>query len=326
MTTHSDFQPAWWLPGPHCQTLWPTLLRRRICSSLSRQRLELDDGDFLDLDWAPPGNGPVVLVVHGLEGSARSHYIGGLLGELHNAGMHAVVMHLRGCSGEPNRLARSYHAGETADLAAAVTAIRTRYPDRRIAAVGFSLGGNALLKWLAELGAAAPLSAAAAVSVPFDLAAAAQKLNRGSSRLYQYYLLRALRRSLRRKAARTPMPINMARALKATTIWEFDDLVTAPLHGFADAADYYARSSSTACLSDIQVPTLILHACDDPFLPPHAIPAAKALAPAITMEISQHGGHVGFVSGWRPWRPQYWHERRIRDYLETTLDDTSLPD
>lgn len=319
MGNQSDFRAAWWLPGPHCQTLWPTLFKRRPRLQLSRERLELDDGDFLDLDWTPPRHGPIVVIVHGLEGSARSHYIGGLVAELGDAGMQAVVMHLRGCSGEPNRLARSYHAGETGDLASTVATIRARHPGRLIAVAGFSLGGNALLKWLAELGAAAPIDAAVAISVPFDLAAAARKLNQGASRLYQHYLLRALRRSLQRKAATVTMPISVTEALRARTIWEFDNLVTAPLNGFSGASEYYATSSSGPRLGEIHCPTLILHARDDPFLPAHAIPNPNAVAPRVSLEICPRGGHVGFVAGPQPWQPRYWLDQRIRAFLESTL-------
>ncbi len=312
----SRFKPAWWLPGSHAQTLFPFIARRRLEITTHRERLTLPDGDFLDLDWAldAPLDAPLVLVLHGLEGSLRSHYAAGLLRCLNQAGLRAVLMYFRGCSGEPNRLPRGYHSGETSDLAWVVTQLREREPETPLAAVGFSLGGNVLLKWLGEAGAQADLHAAVAVSVPFSLAIAADRLDRGLSRIYQAYLLHRLRRSLRAKQARMALPISLPALGQLDSFRRFDDAVTAPLHGFAGVDDYYARASSRAFLARIIRPTLILQAQDDPFMTPAALPHLEELAPAVRMELSIQGGHVGFITG-RFGRPEYWLEQRIPTFL-----------
>lgn len=316
----SNFKPAWWLPGPHLQTLFPVLARRRLELSTQAERLELPDGDFLDLNWAldAPEQAPIVLVLHGLEGSLRSHYAAGLLQSLNHAGLRAVLMHFRGCSGEPNRLPRSYHSGETADLEYVLTLLRQREANTPLAAVGFSLGGNVLLKWLGEAGAQSGLQAAVAVSVPFSLAIAADRLDRGVSRLYQAYLLHRLRRSVRAKQAHMTLPIQMDSLPQLDSFRRFDNAVTAPLHGFAGVDDYYARASSKAFLSQIVCPTLILQAQDDPFMTPEILPHATELSPAVCLELSRTGGHVGFIGG-RLGRPEYWLEQRIPTFLYEQL-------
>lgn len=315
----SAFKPAWWLPGPHLQTLWPNLLRRRPCVALRRGRLELPDGDFLDLDWTTGSAGPLVLVLHGLEGRSSSHYAAGLMQAVHACGMRAVLMHFRGCSGEPNRLERSYHSGETGDLEHVVRVLREREPGTPLAAVGYSLGGNVLLKWLGERGEQAPLAAAVAVSVPFDLHRAAWRLERGLSRLYQWALLRSLRRSVGRKFRRRTAPFDLTAVAQLASFRAFDGHVTAPLHGFRDADDYYTRSSCGQYLKRIAIPTLVLHALDDPFMTADAVPAAAELSEKITLELSARGGHVGFVAGALPWQPRYWLEERIPAYLLAAL-------
>lgn len=317
MITASAFRPAWWLPGPHLQTLYPSLFRRRIIPPLSRQRFELPDGDFLDIDWTGPANGRQVLVLHGLEGSLESHYAGALLARLNAAGYHAGLLYFRGRSGEPNRLQRSYHSGDTADLDHVVRTLRETRAHADVALVGFSLGGNVLLKWLGEQGKAAPVRAAVAVSVPFDLDRAARRLDQGFSRVYRNHLLAKLRRAVIGKSARLPPPVPLEQLPRLRSFHAFDDAITAPLHGFAGVADYYGRSSSGQYLGTIQVPTLILQARDDPFLPPDALPAEGELAAAVTLELSEHGGHVGFVAGRNPAAPVYWLEQRIIRHLAT---------
>jgi uncharacterized protein len=299
--------------------LWPYLFRRRRRIDLRRERLELPDGDFLDLAWTTGADGPIVLVLHGLEGSSRSGYAGGMLRALHAHGWRALVMHFRGCSGEPNRLPRSYHSGETGDLAHVVEVLRASYPDTPIAAVGYSLGGNVLLKWLGETGAGNPLAAAVAVSVPFELHKAAWRLSRGLSRVYQWKLLRSLRRRTAAKFSRMPCPVPLGDLRLLTSFRAFDDRITGPLHGFRNADDYYARSSSRQYLPGIRVPTFILHALDDPFMTPDAVPSACELSPTTCLELSLHGGHVGFVSGPLPWKAEYWLERRIPELLAGCL-------
>ncbi|MCU0936006.1 MAG: hydrolase [Gammaproteobacteria bacterium] len=323
------------------------MVRRRPRLGLRRERVELPDGDFLDLDWVAPAAGPagsrgadpervdvsargawggtgrarpaerapVVLVLHGLEGSSDSHYARGLLAAVRDRGWTGVLMHFRGCSGEPNRLPRSYHSGETGDTAYVVSLLRGRLPGRPLAVVGYSLGGNVLLKWLGETGSAATVDCAVAVSVPFELSAAANRLERGFSRFYQWWLLRSLADALEEKVARGTLPPAFAGHARSRTFRAFDDAVTAPLHGFAGVDDYYGRSSSRQYLGGIAVPTLILHALDDPFLVPAAVPVPSEVPSAVTLEVYPRGGHVGFVAGRWPWRAEYWLERRIPAFL-----------
>ncbi len=312
------FEPAWWLPGPHLQTIWPALFRRRPRLNLTRERVELPDGDFVDLAWTPNRAGPCVLVLHGLEGSLRSHYASGILHSLQEAGFRGVFMHFRGCSGEPNRLARGYHSGDTGDLSFVLQHIRRRQAQSVAAAVGFSLGGNVLLKWLGEHRERSFIKAAVAVSVPFRLNDAAERLEIGWSRLYRNHLLRHMRNAYRRKFARlrTPLRVDVGR-LKS--FYAFDDKITAPLHGFENADDYYRRASSRRYLRGIHTKTLILHSRDDPFMWPTTPPEAGELSRHTIMEVSEKGGHVGFVGGRSPWRAQYWLDKRIIDFLRKNL-------
>jgi predicted alpha/beta-fold hydrolase len=282
---------------------------------LRRERLTLPDGDFIDIDWSADTPGPIVLVLHGLQGSARSHYVRSLVVAAQDRNWQAAVMHFRGCSGEPNRLARSYHSGETGDLAHVVDTLVQRHPGRPLGVVGYSLGGNALLKWLGETGAAAPVGAAVAVSVPFDLAKAADRMAAGLSRLYQWHLVGSLKRSLRRKFRELPAPVDFGDLRRLRTFRQFDQAVTAPLHGFAGAADYYERCSSRQFLPHIGKPTLIVHARDDPFMTADTAPSPDELSQLTRLELSRHGGHVGFVTG-PPWRPRYWLDSRILDFLD----------
>lgn len=320
MITTSRFRPAWWLPGAHLQTLYPSLARRRIVPELHRERLELPDGDFLDIDWTCNTHGPVVLVLHGLEGSLESHYTGGILAALAAQGFRTGLMYFRGCSGEPNRLPRSYHSGETGDLQAVIRHIRNSSPDKSLAVIGYSLGGNVLLKWLGEQGNRATITTAIAVSVPFDLDRASRRLEQGLSRIYQSYLLKKLRQSVMSRADLHPPMVPLQKLSRLKTFRQFDDAITAPLHGFRDVDDYYSQSSSRPYLRHIDVPVLIIHALDDPFLPSDAIPKDAELSHAVTLELSRHGGHVGFVSGDNPLAAQYWLEGRICNHLQACLE------
>lgn len=313
------FRPAWWLPGPHSQTLWPVLFRRRGKLRLVRERVELPDGDFLDLDWngAARSGAPLVLVLHGLEGSSESPYARGLLAAFRRAGWPAAVMHFRGCGGEPNRLARCYHSGETGDLAWVVGELGRRFPGRPLFAAGVSLGGNVLLKWLGELGSGAPLAGAAAVSVPFDLGRCADRMERGFSKVYRRRLVGELRRKVRVKfGAWDESPIDLSKLSGWRTFREFDENVTSPLHGFEGAEDYYRKASSGPFVARVRIPTLIVQAEDDPFAPGSILPA---LSPTVRLEASPRGGHAGFVAGLVPGRPRYWLEERIPAFFEEAL-------
>jgi predicted alpha/beta-fold hydrolase len=323
------FRPPRWIRGPHAQTLAGKFLRPAGDHPLRRERLELPDGDFVDLDVGsgPGGEDPVVLVLHGLEGNARRGYMMNAYRALHLRGLHPVGMNLRGCSGEPNRLPRAYHSGETGDLRAVLEWIRLRFPGRRVGLLGFSLGGNVLLKLLGEAGAQpaesrqSPADAACAISVPFDLSAGADALGRGGvARLYTTYFLRSLRRKLETKRSLLESVLDLPAALEAPTIREFDERVTALLHGFAGAEDYYARSSSLGFLSRIRVPTLLLHSRDDPFLPLRATEAAAAVSnPALRRVFTDRGGHVGFVGRRRDAPRRFWAEEEAAAFLARQL-------
>ena len=315
MRVASDFEPAWWLPGGNLQTLYPFLFRRPAVPELRRERLELPDGDFVDIDWNEQAAGPLTLLLHGLEGSIGSHYVRGLLNSLAGCGLRTALLYFRGCSGEPNRLARSYHSGDTGDLDVVVRHIRSRCGDAPLFVIGVSLGGNVILKWLGENAQQNLVAKAVAVSVPFELNAAAARLQRGFSRFYQWFLLRKLQRSARRKAERQQLPIAVRDLARLDTFRKFDDRVTAPLHGFAGVDDYYLKSSSRPFMRHIHTPTLVLQAADDPFMTAAVIPAQDELGPGVRLEVSRSGGHVGFVSGRWPWQPRYWMDERICRFL-----------
>lgn len=317
----SSFKPAWWLPGPHLQTLWPTFCRRRITDlTLERERFELPDGDFIDLDWAGKDNtGPIVLILPGLEGSIHSPYAKGMLMTIVKQNWRAVFMHFRGCSGEPNRLPRSYHSGETGDLAILVKTLQTREPQTSLAAIGFSLGGNVLLKWLGETGHDNPLKAAIAISVPFELHKTVNRIQCGFSQVYQWHLLKCLRQRLAIKFANKPIPPRLPSSLQFQTLKDFDEQITAPLHGFANAMDYYARSSCRQYLNNIQIETLIIQAQDDPFMTHDIIPYGNELSARVKIELTPAGGHVGFVTGNFPWQANYWLEQRAPIFLQNYL-------
>ncbi len=326
MIVDSDFKPARWLGGPHLQTLWASQLRRSPRLRLRRDRLNLPDGDFIDLDWTEgPDDAPIIMVLHGLEGSSDSGYARGLLHAAVQKGWRGVVMHFRGCSGEPNRLRRGYCAGTTDDPSTVALSLSSRFPEVPLVAVGYSLGGNALLNWLGESGDRNPLSAAVAVSIPFRLELATERLNHGFSRLYQHHLLSSLKRRYREKfrhRADAPYPLDRLRALR--DFRAFDHFITAPLNGYQSAEQYYATAGSRSHLAGISIPTLIVHAWDDPFMTPEVLPTEGELSPQVTLEISPSGGHVGFVSG-SLWRPLYWLEQRIPAFIEQRLAIASFP-
>ena len=409
--SNPTFRPAWWLPGPHLQTLGARLLRARLKPHARRERVELADGDFLDLDWVKTRDGqtvdegaPLVVVLHGLEGSASSGYACQLYRELIHQGLQPVGMNFRGCSGEPNRLPRAYHSGETGDLAHVVGLLRERFPARPVGAVGVSLGGNVLLKYLGENGRGGEtgsrsgshltdeegtegkegkktvgrrgcrepvtaglegkegkettdrrvrrepgsagsggqgvagrrdrrdsataggdarrgvaIDAAAAISVPFDLSAGADFIERGFSKTYRLFLVRKLQRKVRAKHQLMRGEVDLDGALNARSFREFDQAVIVPIHGFDDAEDYYRKSSSAQFLDAITVPTLLIHSLDDPFLPSDRVPQQiEQTNPNVRAAFTRRGGHVGFVTG-APWSPAFWGERRVAQFLAKRL-------
>lgn len=293
-----------------------------------RERLTLPDGDFLDLDWASHvvgcefgENRPLVLVVHGLEGSAQSGYSKELYRALARRNVAAVGLNFRSCSGEMNLLPRLYHSGETGDLSFVLGRLRERFPERELGVVGVSLGGNVLLKFLGENGESARkiVNAAAAISVPFDLSAGADFMERGFSRVYRWSLVGRLKRKVRAKAELLGEFIDVERSLESGTFREFDDTSTAPLHGFHGAEDYYTRSSSVGYIDRIRVATMVIHSLDDPFLPAASVPQEAANGnPHIECRFTTRGGHVGFVEG-PPWAPTFWAEKVAATFLAERL-------
>lgn len=326
MIIKSLFKPAWWLRNAHAQTIYPSLFRPRRVLVDVLERVELPDGDFIDLAFSTGGlsaDAPLVILLHGLGGSVDSSYVSGLLPAFNQQGWRAVLMHFRGASSEPNRLARAYHAGDTADLDYILHYIHQREPHIKKAVVGISLGGNVLLKWLGEQKEQTLVQAAVAVSVPFQLRILANHLNRGLGRLYQNYLLVRFRKifALKYEKHANQMPFSFKELHQKRCFWTFDDAVTAPLHGFPHVHAYYRAASSRPYLIHIETPTLILHAQDDPFMTEQVIPREDELSPAVTLELSQKGGHVGFITGCIPGKPIYWLDSRIPAFLSPYLND-----
>ncbi|SFF62788.1 hypothetical protein SAMN04488120_11413 [Fontimonas thermophila] len=317
----ADFVPHPWLRGPHAQTVYPSLFRRLPPLELRRERLELPDGDFVDLGWSGSGGDRIAVLVHGLTGGFESKYLRGLARQLLARNWRTVILQLRGGGPEPNRHPRCYHHGDTGDLRYLWRVLRDREPAVRLATVGWSLGANVLLKALGEEGDAAPVAAAAAACAPFRLLPCAEKLRTGTARLYQAHLLRGLKALVARKHAVVPVPpqVDLARALRAADFIEFDDAYTAPMNGFRDARDYYARCESGRFVGAIRRPTLIVNARDDPFMTPAVLPTEAALSPYVTLEIARRGGHVGFVAAGPHGRPVYWLEQRLAQYLEEAV-------
>jgi len=318
-----DYRAPAWLRGPHLQTIVPSVLARRPAVDYRRERWDTPDGDFIDLDWlaSPPGGrgGALLALFHGLEGSSDSHYARALMAEAGARGLDAVVIHFRGCSGEPNRLPRAYHSGDSDEADWVLRRLAARDPARPLLAAGVSLGANLLLKWLGERGTDAGfVAAAAAISPPQDLHAGAIALSRGFNRLYAESFLRSLRRKSAAFDARHPGRFDLARVAAGRDFFEFDDAFTAPLHGFAGALDYWSRSSCRQFLPDVTVPTLVVNALNDPFLPPSALARPDQVSAAVRLEYPAEGGHVGFVTGGPPGRLE-WLPRRMFAHFEQVL-------
>jgi predicted alpha/beta-fold hydrolase len=289
----------------------------------------LPDGDVTVVDWMADGpaidsGAPLLVILHGLEGSANSSYARSLLHAAASMGWRAAVLHFRDCGDYRNRLPRRYHAGETSDIRYFLESLVTAGQTGPMAAAGFSLGGSVLLKYLGENGVSTPLQAAAAISVPLSLHDSADALTSGFSKIYQHYLLKRMKKAIRRKFDRHTAAFDWDRAMHARSFAEFDDAVTAPLHGFSGKDEYYDRSSSVGFLAAIRRPTLIINALDDPFMTPAAIPAADQLSDSVQIEISEIGGHVGFVGGNLPWRPEYYLPSRIINFLQSSMSESPV--
>jgi len=315
------YSPAWWVPGGHLQTLWGKLFRKRVPAPTTLERWDTPDGDFVEVHrLSGPEGSPRLVLLHGLEGTVRSHYAQGLLGEAKRRGWAADLLIFRSCGSEMNRTKRFYHSGETTDLAFVLDRIVAEFPGASIALAGVSLGGNVLLKFLGERGDDLPSSvvAAAAISVPFDLSRSTERINQGFSNVYQRFFLTSLRRKALEKLATFPDLAERAELAAVRTLADFDDVITAPIHGYRDAADYYQRASSLRFLSGIRLNTLLLSAIDDPMLPPEVLDEVRDVArtnPALHIEFVAKGGHAGFVTGSLPWRPFYYAEYRVGEFF-----------
>jgi len=317
----SPFQPPRLLRGADAQTIFANLWRPRPGPPVVRVRWELGDGDFLDLDRAdgPTPDAPVAVLCHGLEGSSSAPYVRGLARALVRRGLAVAALNFRTCGGEPNRLLRSYHSGETTDLAEVVRRLLIERPARPVVVAGFSLGGNVVTKWLGEHGDGLPpeVLGGAAISVPFDLGACQRRIDGPGKAMWIYRerFMRRLRRKAAWKARQFPGRLDAAALARATTFAEYDQLMTAPVHGFASRDDYYARCSAGRFVAGIRRPFLALSAADDPMVPAESLPVAAAAAnPAVRLVITAHGGHTGFVDG-TPVRPGFWAERTAADFL-----------
>ncbi|MBC7456187.1 MAG: alpha/beta fold hydrolase [Massilia sp.] len=303
-----------WLPGGHLQTVYPALAMRVPPVAYRRERWDAEDGDFVDVDFVDGRPGaPMVVLFHGLEGTSSSHYARALMAEVAARGWSGAVPHFRGCSGEANRAARFYHSGDALEIDWIMRRLRPRATGR-LYATGASLGGNALLRWLGESQHQADfVDAACAVSAPLDLARGGAALSSGVNLLYARNFLRTLKPKCLAKLAHFPGLFDRDALLAANDLYAFDNVVTAPLHGYRDTDDYWDRASAKHVLGDITVPTLVLNARNDPFLPGMYLPTSAA--PNVTLEFPAHGGHVGFASGALPGLLD-WLPRRLITFLE----------
>jgi uncharacterized protein len=330
----SLFQTSRLLSNPHLQTLWSPLLRKTPVLVRQRERLYLADTDFVDLDWHTSNgtiDAPLVVLFHGLTGSSCSPYILGMQAAVSKLGWQSVVMNFRGCSGRPNRLPRAYHSGDTDDINYVLQRCRKQFPQRALFAIGYSLGGNALCKWLGEQGKTAVINAAVIVSAPYELARCATRLDQGFSRVYRRHLLGELVASIENKKAlfKRLGQVDYLQQLQALgpldsikSFWQFDNRVIAPLHGFESADDYYQRSSARQYVPFIRTPSLLVHAVDDPFMPDDVTPTPGECPDCVELVITPKGGHVGFVlasellNNGLPWKAGYWLEQHIPGWLQ----------
>ena len=326
MNKYENFKPAKGLANRHIQTLFSTFFRKEIDQKAEVEEFKLDDGDILDCFWYAKEkinkNNPIVVIFHGLSGSFKSPYIQGVIDNLVKNNFVAVLMHFRGCSGTPNYLARSYHSGETKDAKSFIDSIVKKYPQNKLFAVGYSIGGNMLLKLLGELQNESKIIASVSVSAPMQLDITADSINSGFSKFYQYHLLKSLKTTLLSKYKRHDMDSllnkNEQDIKNIKTFWEFDNIYTAPIHGFNGVNDYYTKSSSRQYIKHIKSNTLIIHALDDPFMNNDILPQKNEIPKNVKLELYQNGGHLGFIGG-TIFKPKYWLEGRIVNYFKNYL-------
>jgi len=316
-----EFQPSWWLPGPHLPTIWGKKFRRQPMCHDRVERVRTPDGDHVSLARMGSARAgvPHVLILHGLEGTIGATYAHGLLQRARELGWSGDLLLFRSCDGARNLAPRLYHSGETTDLDVVVRRLKTESPESPLCIVGVSLGGNVLTKWLGELGEQARqlVRASAAVSVPFDLAACARSLEHGFGRIYVRHFLATLKQKAEWKHAQFPRVFDLHAMRRAGTFWEFDDAATAPLHGFRDAAEYYARSSALPFIERVRTPHLLFMACDDPFVPSHVLLSVRekvAGNQVVRLATTPRGGHVGWVEG-TVLAQKYYMEEFVMNWL-----------
>ncbi|WP_375752316.1 hydrolase [Vibrio sp. HN007] len=316
----TNFEPAKGLNNPHLQTIVPRLIRKSALFEPIWESLELPDGDFLDLAWSEDKSSdsandkPIFVLFHGLEGSFYSPYANGLMKAFSDNGWLSVMMHFRGCSGRPNRLARAYHSGETEDARFFLNYLNEMFPNQPKVAIGISLGGNMLVRYLAHYRDNPILNAATVVSAPLDLAACSKRIESGFSKVYRNYLLSSLKDNALKKGNKLSeaLGISSAAIKSVKTLYGFDDTITAPLHGFKNAAEYYAKCSGLPVLNQVSIPLQVIHAKDDPFMTQKVIPDFK-LNENIHYRLFKRGGHVGFLSG-SIRKPKFWLESAMPSY------------
>ncbi len=306
LVDQSTYRPPRWLPGGHLQTIAPALFARVPIRTRDRERIATPDGDFLDLDWARyPTSRRFAIITHGLEGHSYDPYVQSLAHSLHREGWNVLAWNFRGCSGSPNVLLRSYHSGSSDDLTVVIDHVLATEHPAEIALVGFSLGGNVTLKYLGDLGAAVDprITAAVTFSVPCDLASSSLALESRANRIYMDRFLVNLRRKIREKISAHPGEITDHGLDTMRTFREFDEAYTAPLHGYLGAEDYWTRASSKPLLPRIAIPTLLVNARNDPFLPAACFPGDEArVSEHFYLEAPAAGGHLGFPWNWIPCR------------------------
>ncbi|MEA1893126.1 MAG: hydrolase [Campylobacterota bacterium] len=319
----TQFKPPFLLKNRHVQTLYSSLFRKIPHHDFDKERFELSDGDFIECYWYnkqnKEDNRPIVILFHGLAGSYKSPYIQGTMKELDSNGFNSVIVHFRSCSGVMNIRASSYHSGKTDDALEFIASLQKRFKNTKFFAIGYSLGGNMLLKLLGELKQSSPFKAAISVSAPMQLDICGDSMDRGFSKIYQHHLMKSLNSSLEEKCDMHDMKslinLNKKDIKSFRTFWEFDDAYTAPIHGFDSALDYYTKSSSKQFLKYIKTNTLIIHSIDDPFMTPKVIPDEDEISSYVSLEIYPNGGHVGFVEG-SFFKPKYWLEKRAVSYFK----------
>lgn len=315
------FSPAWWLKSPHLQTLWPHYFRHPVSLKTRDERFELIDGDFIDAQWVGPKEGPIVIVLHGLEGSIQSIYANAMLAAICKQGWRGLFLHFRNCSQNVNRMDLTNHIGDTLDIMNILSIIRHREPDVHLGCIGFSFGANVLLKLLGQMGSRCKIQGAACVSPPFKLDVCSLYHKKSiMCKVYEQRLVHYMKRSILRKFKdRDTPPVDLKQMSGCHNFRSFDKVVTAPLHGFSDIDAYYKDSSSYYYISGVKTPTLIIHALDDPLIPLEAIPKLSEFSSYIIPEYYSHGGHLGFVSGNKIGTAEYWLEKRVINFLKHLL-------